>query len=196
MYLVYLLCHTTVRLPSSYQIPSCTVMWRMGGHLICKFVYNCDYIRTTIGINLVGQFVIFCLNSLWVYSWTRLDYWESLVIPGSFCEQDNREFWVVSANAGFVQILFPFPHSCRASHSLLFQLSSYKQLCDPQCALVDTDLSMCIRSTILVFTHGLAASVTTFLWSKCLERGMQGCQGIVKWLVTLNHHSGRFWLLK
>ena len=31
-------------------------------------------------------------NSFWFYSWKRLDYWESLVVPGSVCEQDNHGF--------------------------------------------------------------------------------------------------------
>ena len=53
-------------------------------------------------------------NSFWFYSWTRLDYRESLdlLVPGSH-EDDNRELRVVSAPAAScLQILvsrFPFP---------------------------------------------------------------------------------------
>ena len=40
LYCFIVLCHMTVRLPSSYQIPSSTVTGRRGVH----FVYNYDYI--------------------------------------------------------------------------------------------------------------------------------------------------------
>ena len=58
----------------------------------------------------------------WFYSWTRLDYCESLVIPSSIHEQDNYEFWVVSATATFfvqipipIFISIPFPIPCFSS---------------------------------------------------------------------------------